>query len=286
MAKNKVDVSVVAANYNNGRYLKDFIYSIVNSTVLPSELIIVNDGSTDNSLEILDEFSGLEILKVIKFEENRGLCEALNAGIELASAKYILRADPDDILFKHRIEKQFTFLEENKEIDVVGSNVMYFHDNTNKDISVSNFPEDHNNILKAYRKGEHGIQQPTVMVRTHVMKKFRYIQENFKSEDYDIFARVIHAGHKFANIKEPLNRMRVHTNSVSINIKYDTIKHTFALRDQIFNTQTNPLRMRLYYGYILNYKKYLIAKNPLRKYLYLGMAALFYPGKVLKRIFN
>lgn len=286
MPKNTASVSIVTANYNNGKYLHDFIRSVSDSTVLPQELIIIDDGSTDNSLELLREFSGLKFLKLIKFEKNKGFCEALNAGIELASAKYIMRIDPDDILLPERVQTQFEFLENNEEIDIVGCNVIYFLDETNENIFISNVPEKHTVIYKTYQKGEHGVLHTSIMIRADVMKQFRYIQENFKSEDYDIFARIIVQGYKFANIKESLTRMRIHNNSISINIKYSTIKHTYDLRDQIFNTQTNPLKIRLYYWYILNYKKYLISKNSIKKLFYMGLASIFYPRKAFNKILN
>ena len=173
MPKDTVSVSIVAANYNNGRYLKEFVNSILGSSVLPEELIIINDGSTDDSIEILDSFKDVTFLKVIKFKENRGFCNALNAGIELASGKYIMRIDPDDIVFKHRIQKQYSYLENNKDVDIVGSNVIYFHDETGENISKSNFPIHHNDIYKSYANGEHGIQHPSALIRAEVMKNFK-----------------------------------------------------------------------------------------------------------------
>ena len=110
MQKKTVNVSIVAANYNNGRYLEDFINSVNESTVLPKELLIINDGSTDDSLKILDSFSHLSYLRIINFEKNRGFCVALNTGIESASCDYIMRVDPDDIILKNRISSQVDFL--------------------------------------------------------------------------------------------------------------------------------------------------------------------------------
>lgn len=286
MLKQMASVSIVAANYNNGKYLKDFINSVMESSVLPLELLIIDDGSTDYSVEILETFSEVEFLKVIKFKENKGFCEALNAGIEIASGNYIMRVDPDDLLLKHRIQKQYEFLEKNRYIDIVGSNVIYFLDETGEYINKSNFPLHHDDIFKTYYNGEHGVQHPSVLVRTEVMKKYSYIQKNFKSEDYDIFARMIADGHKFANISDTLTLMRVHGDSVSVHIKYETIAHTFDIRDEIFNTKTNWVKKRFYYWHILNYKRYLISKNQFKKYFYLLLGVLFYPAKIWDRIFN
>ncbi len=282
--KNSVDVSVIAANFNNAPYLADFINSINQSTVLPKELIIIDDGSTDDSLQIIDKFSYLPYLKVIRFEKNRGFCHALNAGIESAKGKYIARIDPDDIMQKSRIEIQYNFLEHNADIDVVGSNVIYFNSRTGKKMIVSNFPLTHEKIKKEYYEGDHGVQHPSVMIRSSVIKQYRYNQENVLAEDYEIFAKMIRDGYKFANIKEPLTMMRIHQKSAGSNIKYETIKKTFQLRDNIFGTTTGSLKIRLYYWYMLNYRKYLITENSLLKPVYLGISILSHPQKLIKRL--
>lgn len=285
MVKKIASVSVVAANYNNGIYLNDFITSINESSVLPKELIVVDDGSTDDSLKILDGFSGLEYLKIIKFEENRGFCVALNKGVKVATGDYIMRVDPDDIVLKNRIEGQVAFLEKNKEIDVVGSNVIYFQSNSKQEVFRSNFPTDYVAIKATFIRGDHGVQHPSTMIRARVMKQYKYVQENFKAEDYELFARMIKDGHRFANINEPLTKMRVHSQSVTGNIQYSTIKRTFEIRDEIFNTSTSLLRIRFYYWYILNYKKFLISEHKVMKPLYLILSVLFQPSKLLRRIF-
>ena len=283
--KNSVDVSAVAANFNNAPYLADFINSISQSTVLPKELIFIDDGSTDDSLQIIDKFSHLPYLKVIRFEKNRGFCHALNAGIKAAKGKYIVRIDPDDIMQKNRIEVQYNFLEKNKDIDVVGSNVVYFDSKTGKELIVSNFPMSHKKIKQEYYAGDHGVQHPSVMIKASVMKQYRYNQENVLAEDYEIFAKMIRDGHIFANIKEALTKMRIHQKSAGSNIKYETIKKTFQLRDRIFGTNTGSLKIRLYYWYMLNYRKYLITENSLLKPVYLGASILSHPQKLIKRLF-
>jgi len=284
MKKKTVSVSVVAANFNNGKYLKDFISSIIASSVLPKELIIVDDGSSDDSLKIIDEFSDLEYLKVIKFVKNRGFCVALNDGIKNATGKYIMRVDPDDIVMPDRIATQFEFLESKKDIDVVGSNVVYFNGETGQELLASNFPIGHDQIEETYKRGEHGMQHPTIMIRATVMKKYKYDQKNFKAEDYEIFAKMINNGQRFANIKKPLNKMRVHGNSVSSGINLETIKLTYKIRDEIFGTSTNQLKTHIYYWHILNYKNFLITNNSVKKPIYLLLSIIFYPSKFVKRI--
>ena len=282
--KKTADISIVTANYNNGKFLDDFFESILESTVLPKELIFVDDGSMDDSLKAVEKYKSLPFLKIIAFKENRGFCHALNAGIDAASGKYILRIDPDDIMLKNRMEVQSNYLDAHGDIDVVGSNVIYFHSGTGKELMVSNFPAAHEQIEKEYRKGDHGVQHPTVMIKAEVMKKYRYDQNNVLAEDYEIFAKMIKDGHRFANIREPLVKMRIHGGSAGSNIRYETIKKTFALRREIFGIPYNTFQIKSYYLYMLNYRKFLITDNRLMKPFYLGAAVLFNPRKLFKRI--
>jgi glycosyltransferase involved in cell wall biosynthesis len=281
--KKTADVSMIVPNYNNGKFLDEFILSVVGSTVLPRELIIVDDGSTDNSIQVLKNYKDLEFLTVIYFEKNLGLTAALNAAIDAATGKYIMRADPDDILFSDRIERQLEFMDKNPDIDVLGCNVLYFDSQTKKDINISNFPLAHPEIELTYRRGEHGIQHPTAFIKGEVYRKYRY-QKTFPGEDYEILARMVRDGYRFANLPEPLYHMRVHTASSTGNLKIVHIRNTFNFRDEIFGTKTGKLHVFLYYQYILNYRKYQMGKGGVFRYLYLMVSVIAYPGKLFKRI--
>ena len=290
MKSKTVDVSIVAANYNNGRYLIEFIDSILNSTVKPRELIIVNDGSTDDSLEILEEYKHNDSITIINFDKNKGLADATNAGLEQANGKYIMRVDPDDILVPNRIEIQFNYLEQNAIIDILGSNVEYFSDHTGCVITKSNFPQTHSDIAKAILKGEHGVQNATTMIKADVLKQYKYYKDpellaGFEI-DYEIFARMLKDGYKFANLNESLLKVRIHGQSLSSNLKINTIRKTFEYRDRIFNTRTSKLKILSYYIHMRNYRNYLISENKLMKLYYLFIAVLFYPAKLYRRIFQ
>src|ERR1035437_278414 len=106
--KPELDVSVISANYNNGQFLKSYLDSLHESDFLPREIIIIDDGSTDDSVEQVEHYNSSRV-KLIKFLRNRGFAHALNEGIALASSKYIMRLDPDDYIESTRIGKQFRF---------------------------------------------------------------------------------------------------------------------------------------------------------------------------------
>ena len=113
-------VSVVMSVYNGDKYLVEAIDSILNQTFNNFEFIIINDGSTDKSLEIIQSYHDKRI--VIINQENSGLAIALNNCIAIAKSNYIARMDADDISMPERIELQFNYLKKNLQCVAVGSN--------------------------------------------------------------------------------------------------------------------------------------------------------------------
>lgn len=116
-------VSIVMSVYNAQEYLDASINSILNQTYKNFEFIIVNDGSTDSSLNIIKSFRD-ERIRVLD-QANTGLAKALNNGISIANGKYIARMDADDISLPDRISMQVAFLEENLDYVIVGSNANF-----------------------------------------------------------------------------------------------------------------------------------------------------------------
>lgn len=284
MMKKIVDVSLLAANYNNGEFLSDFFNSIINSTIQPKEIIFVDDGSTDNSLEIIKIYSNLPQLKLIKFQINKGRASALNAGKFECLSKYTLIIDPDDILLPNRIEIQFNYMEKNPEIDVLGGNVIYFNSKTGEKLNISNFPTSNSKIYKTFYRGENGVLQPTVICKTKVLKKFDY-KQIVPGQDYELFARMAKAGYYFAAIKEPVNKMRIHINSVVSNVKLQSFINLYKYRDKIFGTKTSKIKICLYFWHIKYYRKSMFSKNRISKYFDLSLSIIAYPQKILRRIF-
>ncbi|MCD4793925.1 MAG: glycosyltransferase [Bacteroidales bacterium] len=281
--KKEVDVSLLATNYNNEKFLKEFFESIINSTVEPKEIIIVDDGSTDNSTEIIKQFEKKANIKLFAFDENKGRAAALNYGKKKCECKYTLIIDPDDILLPNRIEKQYSFLENKPEIDILGANVIYFNSETGKKLNNSNFPTTHKDIYKTFYKGENGVLQPTILAKTEVLQKPDYIQIA-PGQDYVFFAGLAKKGCRFAALKEPVNLMRIHPSSVVSNINIGSIKKIFSHRDKIFNTKTSSVRIYFYYKYLFFYRKSMLNKQKILKYLYLFLSIIFNPIKLINRL--
>lgn len=280
------NVDIVCANFNNSMFLEDFFESFLTLTVRINKLIFVDDGSKDNSIDIVNRYHAIiDNLEIVSLEENRGFANALNYGIERSTAEYIARMDPDDKFFPSRIECQYDYLCNNK-ADIVGSDAFIFHSENDSVIRVSNFPDNHKKIKERILSGEHGVLHPTVMAKSNIFKENRYIQNNVPAEDYDIFARALKFGAIFHNIKEPLIYYRVHQKSVSNALPFSTVRKTFEIRDSVFGTKTSSFKIWLYYVHIKNYRKFLFEKRSIRKFFFGFISCISHPKKACGMIFS
>jgi glycosyltransferase involved in cell wall biosynthesis len=127
-------VSIVLSVYNGVQYLLECLQSIENPTYTNWELVIINDGSTDNSNQIIVDFIQKLTNKVQYFhlETNKGLPYSLNLGIQHAKGEYIARIDADDVMMEKRLQKQITFLEQNSNIGLVGSPTIDINEDGNR----------------------------------------------------------------------------------------------------------------------------------------------------------
>ena len=284
MDKNIADVSVVVANYNNGKYVSRFLSSVAVSSFLPKELIIVDDGSVDDSVSVIEAFSrDADYLKLIKFASNRGFAHALNQGLRSATGKYIMRVDPDDYISPKRIEAQYKFLENNPGVDILGSNIEYFDSAQGNIIFSSNTPPGHEGILREFKNGNCGIIHGSMMCRRLAIGQFVYEQGNVPAEDYELFSRMLKVGCVAGNLPEVLTFVRIHSNSISNSLPFDTIQKTFRLKHEIWGTKTSYFAVRRIHLYLYYYRRFLFCKG-WKRYVFLFYAALLNPRKVIARI--
>jgi glycosyltransferase involved in cell wall biosynthesis len=281
--KEVVGVSVLTTNYNNGIFLKDFFESFLYSSFSPEEIIIVDDGSTDHSISIINTYISLLPIKLIQLPINEGRAAALNIGKKSCTKHYTLLIDSDDMIFPDRIEKQYKFMEANPDIDILGANVLYFNSAKNSFLNRSNFPITHEKIIRNFYNGENGVLQPTVMIKTSILKSIEYIPIT-PGQDYVFFSVLAKKGYKFSAIKDPVNKMRIHQKSIVSNITFFSIKTIFLKRDELFNTKTNHIRIFFYYKYIKAYRKSHLSKYFLLRIFYLSLSILYNPKKLFKRM--
>jgi glycosyltransferase involved in cell wall biosynthesis len=283
MNKKKASISILCANYNNSRYLEDFFKSIVDSTIIPEEIIIIDDCSSDNSAQIILEYQKkIENLILIDLKSNVGFANALNIGLSEVTKEYILRIDPDDILDINRIEKQWSFAIENPTIDVIGTNVFYFDRNTSNIIGESNFPVYNSDIINRYKEGYHGLVHGSILIKSHILKEMKYDQSQVPAEEYDLFSRILKQGYRAQNILEPLTYVRIHPLSASHNYPLSTFK---KIRDkQSYYWDNKMSNFTFYRKYLMiNFYRKSLTSNSVVKNFYKLLAGLMAPNLVLNK---
>lgn len=206
-------ISVIMSVYNGEKFLKESVLSILNQTYADFEFIIINDGSTDLSLEILRGFEEKDKRIRLISRENKGLTPSLNEGMKLAQGEYIARMDSDDISMPERFEKQITFLEKNKDIALCGTWAINIDENGNE-IGEYKTPITNKEIKKNILFHNPFIH-PSVMIRKSVFEKVGLYNEEFKHiEDYELWTRVI-PRFKTANIQDFLLKYRLTSSGVT-----------------------------------------------------------------------
>src|ERR1700680_111125 len=120
---NMRNVSVVMSVFNGERFVSEAIESILHQTFHDFEFIIINDGSTDGTADILSRYQNSDPRVAVHDQQKKGLVQSLNTGCGLARGRYIARMDADDIAFPERLERQINYLEQNPDIALIGSSV-------------------------------------------------------------------------------------------------------------------------------------------------------------------
>lgn len=183
---------------NPGPWLAQAVRSIFAQTFQDWELILVNDGSTDESLEMANKIRDLRV-RIVNDGKSLGLPQRLNQIVELARGKYIARMDADDLAHPERLEKQVAFLERELKYDAVFTGV-YLLDVQGNILGVRRGYDP--TIVEILGRG--GYVHPTMMARTEWFRKHLYAVEYPRAEDRELFARAILNGTRFAVMSEPL----------------------------------------------------------------------------------
>lgn len=204
-------VSVILPVYNGERFIEEAISSILTQTHSNLELIIINDGSTDRTLDLIVDNFDDERLKVFT-TENQGIVGALNFGIEKARYQYIVRMDADDVSLPTRIECQLSYMIDNN-LDVVGCNIYTINEKGNSVGSVD-YPESNNKILSAL-PFFNPICHPSVIIRKSLFdKEGGYLQGFEGAEDFELWCR-LSKNYLFGNCQNYLLKYRLTSGSLS-----------------------------------------------------------------------
>lgn len=211
-------VSIIMPNYNSAKFIRDTIDSVVAQTYQNWELIIVDDCSSDNSLEIIQQYEDSRI-HVIKNTVNSGAAISRNNAIEVANGRWIAFLDSDDLWEQNKLKEQLEFMNEKK---CSFSFTHYYFDKNNgylREFSPKKDVYDYNAILKHCY-----IACPTVIYDSYVLGKVHMPIEAVKREDFGCWLRILKQNFNAHCLHKCLTTVKIHTDSVSYNktkmIKY------------------------------------------------------------------
>lgn len=200
--------------YNVASYVAEAVKSVLEQTFEDFELIIIDDGSTDETYNIINQFNDRRIIK-LQNKINLGIAYTLNEGISMAKGIYIVRMDGDDISLKERFEKQICFMNDNPDLLLSGT---YMEAISEKGTSLQIYkkPVDQENIKIGLFFGHTSFAHPSIIIRKEVMDSYhlRYDSAFRYAEDYDLYCRSSQYA-LMANIPECLIQYRIHDESVS-----------------------------------------------------------------------
>ena len=212
-------ISVIMSNYNTPEeFLREAIESVLNQTYSDFEFIIVDDCSTDNSLEIIESYKDSRII-IIKNEKNLGITKSLNRALKAAQGEFVARMDGDDICLPERFHKQVDFLKQNPDTIVCGTWVELFGkgaDSHKEKTTCKTLPEKETLQINLLFGNHLNIIHPSAMFNNKLLKNnnIAYNENYIFAQDYRMWVECCKKG-DLANVSEILFKYRIHNKAVS-----------------------------------------------------------------------
>lgn len=207
-------ISVVVPTYNAQTHIGETLQSLLSQDA-DFEIVLVDDASTDGTLDIVRSFEDSRI-RVFALQHNQGRASNANRAFKLCRGEYIARIDHDDIALSGRLRKQAEFLDANPDITVVGSQIRHFGD----DDLVSNFPLEDSAIKARFVVAAAYLANPSTMFRRDFIERFevRYDPNLHIVDDLGFWFDCMLQGARFANLPDALTAYRIHAGMTSLNL--------------------------------------------------------------------
>lgn len=204
-------VTVYITNYNYGSYIKKAVDSVLNQTISDYEILIIDDGSTDNSKEIIEQYRDTPKVSVI-YQQNKGLNVTNNVALNLANGKYFMRLDADDYLREDALEKLSQKLESDQNLGLVFPN--YYLVNKENIVISEEVRHDFDTDVQLYDQAAHGA---CTMIRTDYLKSLGGYNESYTCQDgYELWVKFTRK-YKVSNVGQPLFYYRQHGANLTSN---------------------------------------------------------------------
>lgn len=222
-------ISVVMPVFNAASHLREAIISVLSQTYKNFEFIIIDDGSTDESLEIIQFYAALDSRIRLVSNGKMGLVEALNFGIDISKGLWIARMDADDICMKNRLERQIQFIKKNK-LDMCGSWAKKFGKSEDSIV----LPCSHDEIVVDLLF-KSSFVHPSVIFKKRVFSRLKYNNSFKHAEDYHLWTQMVENGLRLGNIPEYLLQYREHGEQVSTTNSFAQQNMSNIVRSQYLN---------------------------------------------------
>lgn len=211
MSKKSPLITVYITNYNYGKYIRNAIESVLNQSFNDLELLIIDDGSTDNSKEIIETYSGHENITII-YQKNHGLNITNNVALKASKGKYIVRLDADDFFEVNALEEMKNILEKDNDLGLVFPD--YYIVDSNGNVLSEIKRHDFDKEVKIFDQPAHGA---CTMIRTNFLKELGGYDESYTCQDgYELWVKFINK-FKVTNINKTLFSYRRHNNNLTNN---------------------------------------------------------------------
>ena len=200
--------------FNAARWLEDAVSSVLAQSFTDFEFIVVDDGSVDNTLELIQKYAASDPRIIVISKPNSGLSESLNIGISMARGRWIARLDADDICEPTRLEKQIELASTSLDLVFIGSGLTVIDEAGNK-LATYCYPTRHIALLKHLRSARKFPPHASALYRTKmVLDLGGYRSRIHRAEDWDLWLRLSEVG-ELACLSEPLVRIRKHSEQIS-----------------------------------------------------------------------
>jgi glycosyltransferase involved in cell wall biosynthesis len=209
------EVSVLMSCFNGSRWLHQAIDSVLAQSFTSFELILINDGSIDDTWEIIESYRNIDSRVVAINKNNTGLADSLNFGISIAKGKWIARLDQDDLCESTRLEEQVGFMLKNLNVVLLGSGFIEFEEN-NKVIKKHTYPSYHKQLVRNLERSKKFFPHSSAFYKVEVVKQLGgYNKRIHRAEDRCLWLELATKGN-IACLPKPLVKIRKHADQMSL----------------------------------------------------------------------
>jgi alpha-1,3-rhamnosyltransferase len=215
-------VTIVVPSFNHESYIEECVKSVCNQSYSPLQVIVIDDGSSDGSPEILLNLKASYDFELI-VQKNMGLATTLNSALILAKGKYFCMMGSDDIMLPNKTSTQLDYMRRNSDVAVCGGNVEYIdEDGVRLPRHEKKLAERKLNFDDLFTNSKPGIAAPTSMFVTSILRDLNGFDTSSRLEDFPLWLKMTYAGHKVGAVSDVILQYRKHKSNTSKNIRLMT----------------------------------------------------------------